>query len=1511
MSDFNSVASASIEQAAYASIASLALELGITDISGIKNVGDLFEAWVGGTRDVPIFSLLNMAAQVEGMTLDGKWGEALADFGSNKLKTLADELLKASKIFAEHIANDPELQKSIVNLDIMQTTIFPLVEFLTGIYSETQKIIGQLEPYMPYIELLIRAAGIWINPMEVQGFSQDSFKLAMKELSKVTRLLYADFKIWLIEETDPIKVPEILMGMADGILDPSYSFDDVMNRELEEGGIGDITDTNWFDVGDLDINPLVQKLGSSIAGAVGLNASLQILVGSFGVEAFSWFSNFYQNLLDTNELEDGHSRVSVGMSLKNIQRYSKDILDLLAVLGNKSFTVDTMLKLGVNQLAKDGAIVDYGTLHYDEKLTEKGGESLRKRFYDLNNTINAYHDILSVIKGETRFNITEKIPVVDFYEDYFSLQEMYEDIEHTEVSTLDTEDLDLNDLYSESSHLFHTAIINAALKKGTSFEEIFYHPDYTNLEVDSTGANGSPFLAGKFGESPTRNNDDKIVSWELVDERTIASTDNSSADITIGTKYNNAFLEDSGWYVPRPLTSGSHRGYANELYAEVAPAIGSFKAANDYTGSVDWNTEDVLRLSEASYNGEGGTHRLEILGDMTTLHAAWTSHISGDTFTVDNSDQFTIQRSLYLSRRNGSTSYMNDRADAVANSLVSSGLTRYEAGTLNEFSAAVVLNYSGSDHLKFLSIRSPYDILKEKYLASAWFSPTFTGLGKDMAFLYSATTFGKIRETVRTRVPITNWITLFFIKIFKGRSYRTVVSTRYTGEVQATDPSLYLVTKNAISNISIGDSLFFYGKEGEKDKTIGFKINAISEFAMPTNIKVDTGNNIMDSADAGSNYLPGTACWVYKLENLELSSVGFNYDPFCYPYDDFVITNRAGHNTFRWSSLQRLRASEGRRGLPLETDYATPLLPHGNITPIALEKMMGAATIGAYLRDNILGKPLIQESEGGSTVVTLGEAIVIFETIAKYGNIIKNLPIAGSEIFLKYKTRWATYANTLKKVLNLKDFRLDDIDALDNLFGDTLVGGDPVLPWIEITDTGSALYINETILSEISSYIISHLEGVGSGNYLKRVKDGVLTGRKDGLYYKRYLVLNQRMNKSSGPLYLAGSLERSNTALESSSLSTYDQLEIIRYGINALPVHNMQKLVFINNKFIDNAKYDMVRKGIGDKCLLTCGVCHVKHICPYYNEHEVILTMLNKEDTFSIYLKDNKLDLASSVKINGEEMHSVYRKYHFPYSEIDHGDVRIIDDLIEEIDQINPGFVVNGVPEDNMGWVNKARYGTIDIGGKSTRRYESTVSECSVRAKDLYTPDNKYLYDALFIEDTETSFDYSSGQVIKLGANQVSIREANSIKAFSDEDEIFLVSNDGYDPIYLGKLKELGLQIQNPQTTKAYAQAYINLADYENPNQVWSLSNKYLGKTYAGRLRRISKTELLGDGSYTKKSILAGKPNFRRYTEFLREVKIPIVNIKWALSGKPADIIEAKKSLPFFTTDVRLANVQR
>jgi len=479
--------------------------------------------------------------------------------------------------------------------------------------------------------------------------------------------------------------------------------------------------------------------------------------------------------------------------------------------------------------------------------------------------------------------------------------------------------------------------------------------------------------------------------------------------------------------------------------------------------------------------------------------------------------------------------------------------------------------------------------------------------------------------------------------------------------------------------------------------------------------------------------------------------------------------------------------------------------------------------------------------------------------------------------------------------------------------GDTITGGanngQPVKPWIETTE-GQPSFVRADFFSQIANHLIGLLQGSESDSKLRRINDGALEGNSAGLYYQRYMILNQRMNKGSGELYQVTNLERSSVVLDQNKTNLQDRLQILRIDIDALPIRDMQKMVFINNKFIDQIKYDIVRKTIGDNCLLTCGKCLVKAACPFYNEQEVILTMLNSEKTLSIYLKDNKLDLVHKIihpDWGKQEMKS-YREKHYPYAEIDSGNVRLIDDLVEDIEGIQQIFTetIDGVvtPYDDMGWITKGRYGNLNLRDKNSLER------------------NSYLYNALFIADEETSFKYGAGRQLKVGEYTIKFREANAIKAFSDNDEIFLVCDDAYDPIYLGKLKDLDLDIQNPQVTKHYGQACLNLLDIESPNQAWAETySNYVHtegtvasehETHVGRLRsRSRKTELIGDGSFTEASVLAGKPITRNYIDFIREVKIPMDNIKWALSGKAEDIVKAKKSLPFFETNIRIANVQK
>ena len=339
------IVDAAAEQAFQEALAPFALQLGITDIAGIDSISDLWEQWVNNTRDVSVWTLLNMYTQATSMGLDGKWSKAFAEYGRTKFRLITEKLDEAALVFGDTFANDPELQKAVVSLGIVQDTILPAVETTIEIYEQVQKFLAVIEPAIPYIELIARAARIWILPTEGAAFSNDATKLAQKELFKITRLLYADIKKYL--STVLVPVPEVLMGLSDDLLDPSYSLDGLVEDELAEAEIGEV-DLNWQDAsGDLNLTNIGNFLLGDNPGSWASEslAALDRIYSLYGVATFSWFSNFYENLLEAEELLESHDLVRSPLSLADIQRYSKDVLNLLENLANQGYANSFMLKI--------------------------------------------------------------------------------------------------------------------------------------------------------------------------------------------------------------------------------------------------------------------------------------------------------------------------------------------------------------------------------------------------------------------------------------------------------------------------------------------------------------------------------------------------------------------------------------------------------------------------------------------------------------------------------------------------------------------------------------------------------------------------------------------------------------------------------------------------------------------------------------------------------------------------------------------------------------------------------------------------------------------------------------------------------------------------------------------------------------------------------------------------------------------------------------------------------------
>ena len=82
---------------------------------------------------------------------------------------------------------------------------------------------------------------------------------------------------------------------------------------------------------------------------------------------------------------------------------------------DNNFVNNSLLRLVTEALKEDGAVCDFFSREYNEQATYEGGNGARKAFKQCNDLITQCHQLLKLLVGEQRANLTETIPVIDFF----------------------------------------------------------------------------------------------------------------------------------------------------------------------------------------------------------------------------------------------------------------------------------------------------------------------------------------------------------------------------------------------------------------------------------------------------------------------------------------------------------------------------------------------------------------------------------------------------------------------------------------------------------------------------------------------------------------------------------------------------------------------------------------------------------------------------------------------------------------------------------------------------------------------------------------------------------------------------------------------------------------------------------------------------------------------------------------------------------------------------------------
>lgn len=456
-------------------------------------------------------------------------------------------------------------------------------------------------------------------------------------------------------------------------------------------------------------------------------------------------------------------------------------------------------------------------------------------------------------------------------------------------------------------------------------------------------------------------------------------------------------------------------------------------------------------------------------------------------------------------------------------------------------------------------------------------------------------------------------------------------------------------------------------------------------------------------------------------------------------------------------------------------------------------------------------------------------------------------PVDGQTNFTLQEVK----ANTIPAFSNRDDtwytqkftFRIPDYDGDTKLKPGVDANGNPDIyeGWCEPYQYDT-VDVSTEVLQGINDFVKTSLEGTKTeGNndtsyYVKYEEgDDSVSGRQNSLYYKRYKMLNNRMNKLEGPLSQAAKYLKAKKAMVASETFQENLAESYRKFIEIVPISQMEELSYfppqetststisMEGKFYYTRTLEALKAEINSKCVLTCNYCEVKDSCPFYNEDEVLKLYCPEADTLDLWIKDNKPDLiyygenSPNLKDeNGESLDiTTLQNMHKPYADVMKktigndeeyiGDYRSLEAVRDELSLSLPSF-----EEDNrggLGFLLGGRYGTV----QANKMIEAKNDEVDTSQLTKY----KYLYDAIFLNDEESYITYmpstheypvsvsmgpAGEKKTYTGTTKIMIPAALTVLATSDSnDDIYLVSDDTSNDlgreiipvIYLGKVGSL------------------------------------------------------------------------------------------------------------------------
>lgn len=594
---------------------------------------ELLRARLFSPRRVTLGALLDYNPSIRNLEL--------GEFFTRKLTSLQQSVFGALEEIGQEVANDPAVIDAVSQLQIVRQTA-NVINGTVAAINAGRNLYQSIEPIIPFVQIALAIAQIWFNPASPGAATNESVKLATQELLKASKLLINNIKNYIVRIE--FNVPAILLGTLSELSGPvSNSRVGGWLAEIEAEAATVSNEIEWPDRVDRALRftgttgervreaseralatPILENSLLYLGTQAYVNQNLSVSPAAQSILSSAFYDEFITlaqptqaNTLSTPFGDANSSLLATALSEYDIYRISGEILEANDTTGR--FFTDRQLSAGIiEQLAKDGVFVNLGTSVYEEDSTLEGPSGYRGLFTQINDRITIAHNALGAISGEVRVNITEEIPVIDFFDvnntslrNYYPSKEFFDTIARASDLRPDGNSLESIPIWDVDTEQPATGMVNQALFD-SPYAEYFYanrgFDGYPNLVVTSdttqNPASAPGILAGLMStpiyETTSQSNPSGLstgpTQWQWINF--VQQAADAGVTISRGAKYQPNHILFKGNIVPKPLQTSTpgFGGLAEETYDGALSLVSTVRAQYTQASFAAWNSKPFKQI---------------------------------------------------------------------------------------------------------------------------------------------------------------------------------------------------------------------------------------------------------------------------------------------------------------------------------------------------------------------------------------------------------------------------------------------------------------------------------------------------------------------------------------------------------------------------------------------------------------------------------------------------------------------------------------------------------------------------------------------------------------------------------------------------------------------------------------------------------------------------------------------------------------------------------------------------